>query len=751
MKKFNRTLILALCLLTTTMLWAQDHTPSNFSYTMKRANKLFDNYAYQNALDLYKDLLEHKYNTPKVKLQMAECYRYLNNPRKAILWYGDVMGNDEIIRPEHKFYYAESLFKIGHYEKAKNWLSKYQEEVPDDDRTRKMIQAIDNYPIFFKDSARYLVRSIRINSPESDFSPSYYQDGIVFASARKDPAASLKQKYNRDNSFFLELYYARQKPDSTMAPATKFNPEVNTKFHESTTVFYDNQTKMLFTRNNFYEKKLLKSSTGDINLKLFSAERPQGSDKWENIAPLSFNSDEYSVGHPAIAKDGKRMFFVSDMPGGFGGTDIYTSEWTNGAWSSPENMGPKVNTKGKEMFPFVYDDETLFFASDGHYGMGALDNYHLDLTTKEVTNLGAPLNSQWDDFGFIKNEEQNSGWLSSNRPGGKGNDDIYQFYPLYLKMLALVVDEKTDQPVAGAEVYLLQNEKVIDSVASAKDGNASFKLDPKEEYTLLVRKSDYASGEHSVSTSDHTYGQQLNVDIPLRPLVLLTGKAYDLQTKEAFPFAEIALVNESTGEEVNVTADENGNFKAKVDKEAKYTVVGKHDDQTGIVSGFTLSNGSDSVVQELAIGLGHKSLELSDEELENLDDKAKTALIGDGVKITGAIKVENIYYDLNKSFIRPDAGYELDKLVMIMKENRGLKIEISSHTDSRGRASYNQNLSQRRAESAVIYMAEKGIDRSRLVAKGYGEARVANKCADGVPCTEEEHQFNRRTEFEVLN
>ena len=281
------------------LVCGQTYVPSNHGYTYKKANQLFDAYAYKDALGLYEQLLAAKYDKPEVKLQIAECYRELNNPRKAVFYYSEVVSNHDIAEPIHNFHYASSLYQIGHYEKAQELLVKYQMQSPEDERAQKISDAINNYHTFFRDSSLYRISHLKINSPESDFGPAYYNGGLVFASSRKSPSNLTKQKYKRDNSAFLDLYFAKIKADCTMSEVGKFTPHVNTKFHESSTAFYEDERKVLFTRNNYYEKKILKSSSGDVNLKVFQAE--QGANgNWVNIQGLPFNSDEYSTGHPTI-------------------------------------------------------------------------------------------------------------------------------------------------------------------------------------------------------------------------------------------------------------------------------------------------------------------------------------------------------------------------------------------------------------------------------------------------------------------
>ena len=724
---------------------AQDYVPTSHKYVFKKANELFEDYAYQDALDMYKQLLSNNYSKPEVKLQVAECYRHLNNPRKAAQYYGQVIPQEQISSPEFKFYYADALFKIGKYQQARTWLEKYKQEAPNDERVMEMIKAMENYSEFYRDSSLYEIERLKINSPESDFGPSYFEDGIVFASARKD-AGIAQKKYKRDNSVFLDLYFVKQKPDSSLGAVSSFSSTLNSKYHESTTVFFEDQQKVIFTRNNYNQKKLLKSSTGDVNLKLYTAQRAENGD-WTNIQELPFNNNEYSVGHAAISGDGNTIYFVSDKPGGYGGTDLYFSEYVNNSWSEPQNLGQKINTKGREMFPFWHEDGHLYFASDGHYGMGGLDIYRWDLQTEELTNLGYPINTQWDDFAFINDAANTSGFFSSNREGGKGGDDIYLYYHKFVNLVVEVIDEDNDRPLPGAKVTLYQAENVYQQGVANELGMVLLKVSHNENYKIEAANSAYTSKFEDISTNENLPGESVRLKYSLTQFHTIEGKSIAFIDSLAIPNADITVVDELNGDEQAVQSDSTGRFSVDLLGTQRYTFVGKSGDLSGLLVGYRPSQASSEEVQ---IMLDDEVMTMEDDQVETLDDKAKTALLSKGVRITGPIEIENIYYEFDRSEIIQDAANELDKIVKIMQDNPTMKIQLSSHTDARGHHAYNQSLSERRAKSAVAYIVSKGIESGRVISKGYGESKLLNHCDDTADCSEEEHQENRRTEFEVL-
>ena len=745
MKRY-KVILIAVFTFTIHVIQGQDYVPSNHGYTFKQANELFDEYAYKDALGLYEQLLAANYEKPELKLQIAECYRHLNNPRKAAYYYSEVVKNDGVAEPIHNFHYASSLYQIGQYEKAQEWLEVYKEQSPNDERVDKIVDAINNYGNFFIDSSLYKITKLSINSVESDFGPALYNGGLVFASARKDPTNLTKQKYKRDNTAFLDLYYARIKEDSSMGGVSKFHPHVNTKFHESSTTFFDNEQKVLFTRNNYYEKKVLKSSTGDVNLKVFEAEQgPDG--KWINIKGMPFNSDEYSTGHPTITNDGKRIYFVSDMPGGQGGPDIYYTDWENGTWGPPQNLGSEVNTQGRELFPSVYEDEYLYFASNGHLGMGGLDIYQLDLKTNEIVNLGYPINTSYDDFGLVREPSGHSGFLSSNRKGGKGNDDIYRFDHLFVDLEIIIVDFETNSPVPGANLIVYDKDIEVRKAKADDDGRVTIKVASGKDYDLKVIKDMCLTLNQDYSTENKKPGDSEQLVLQLRKFVELDGIAYDASTKEVIPEAEISVVNEITGDEEVEYTNKEGEFTLKLLTSERYSLVGKYEDKVDILVGLTPC--TDEILS-IDLHLEPKILDVQEDKLTTIDDRAKTTLLGNGVRITGPIEIDNIYYEFDKWEIRKDATASLDKIIEVMTDNPSIVIELSSHTDSRGSTSYNQTLSEKRARSAVDYIVKSGIDPKRLQAKGYGESKLLNDCTDGKDCDDTKHQENRRTEFMVL-
>ena len=501
---------------------------------------------------------------------------------------------------------------------------------------------------------RYTIKNLSINNSYSNFGSSFYgEDKLIYASPAKRNYI-IKNVWTPNGQPFLDLYEGTITPGGELVKVRKFSSKLNTKFHEADVTFTKDKKTVYFTRSNYFEGKYRKDTLGINRLKIFKAE-VGANDEWLNVSSMPFNDDNYSVGHPSLSEDGKTLYFVSDMPGSLGKTDIFkVSVGLDGSYGMPINLGPEINTVGREMFPYIDGNDELYYSSDGKEGgLGMLDIYLNKLVPNGVLPsvlLGSNINSERDDFAFIINKEKREGYFSSNRYKGKGDDDIYYFkeeIPLKIacnELVNVIVKNKaTGELMPGATITIYKGAETVVSNA---------KLDDQASYQLIA----------SCLTS------------------------YKLEANKKFYVSAVKTVK---------TTNEN-------DKE-----------------------------QEVV-------LELSPDEFVVVREKLM-------------ININTIYFDYDKATIRRDAADELDKVIAIMNKYPELKVESGSHTDSRGPDSYNDKLSTRRADSTVDYIISKGISPDRISGKGYGETQLTNKCSNGVRCTAEEHQLNRRTEFVIVN
>ena len=497
----------------------------------------------------------------------------------------------------------------------------------------------------------YTIKNLDINTKNSDFGSAFLGKGKIIFAAPAEGVKVIRTTWKENGQNFLDLYTGLITDDRQVIDKKRMPGDVNTKYHEAGVAVTKDLKTIYFTANNYYEKKFLTDSSGVNNLQMFRASL--GIDgKWTMKEKLPFNHVNYSIGHPALSHDDKKLYFVSDMPGGYGQTDIYVVNINeDGSFGRPKNMGRKINTPGREMFPYIGKDNILYFSSDGHGGHGKLDIFAskiYDSTVSEPLNLDTPINSVEDDFAFIIDDMKDRGFFSSNREEGKGDDDIYSFLALpglYIhctqEIRGVVRSESTGQPIPGATVELRNHAGEVLETVTASDVDAT--------YTL---------------------------------------------------------------------------YKAICD--STFVVVGM---QKGFLNDEkTVSTINDTGADALVVNL-------------NLPDQF----------ISNKVNIKTIYFDFDKSNIRPDAAKELDKVVQVMNEYPELTIEAGSHTDSRASDAYNMKLSERRAKSTVKYIVSKGIDASRIVHKGYGETQLVNRCSNGVKCSKEEHQANRRTEFKITN
>ncbi|MEQ9285954.1 MAG: OmpA family protein [Cyclobacteriaceae bacterium] len=701
----------------------------------RRGDKHFYNFAYSTALDYYKDALE-KDSTQILKLKIAECYKMLNDYLNADDWYHKGLSEHGAdVDPKYKLHFAQALSTEQKYDEAKEWYEEYKRDMGSDSRAAKKLEGLNDMDRFFKDSVYYQIKEVSINSVGLDFSPMWYDEGILFVSSRTDKPFS-KTVFNWDQSSYLDLYYSKSKPDGDLEAPQIFHKKVNTKYHEGPLSFYNDQQNVVFTRNNYFKGRAKKSSDGVTKLKLYFADRKKNDkgdeDDWVNIRPFEYNDDEFSTGHPSITNDGKKMVFSSDMPGGYGGTDIYVTYFQNGAWSKPKNLGPTINTEGMEVFPYLNGDY-LYLSSDGHGGLGGLDLYRATMFKDEAVefkNLGHPMSSSFDDFSLIITKDDHYGYFSTNR-----DDTVYDnlYYFVYDKpgdifVRGTVLNNHDNTAVAGSRVKLMdKGMKLLKDTLSDADGNFEFRLGYKNHYNLEAEKLGFVSIK-----TDSVYTGKANEVIENKilkiepPHFVVSIKAVDKATREPIPNAKIHCLDLKDRDLVDL------NPREEIHHEFQ-TTPGNNYRMTGFKVGYF----SGSIDEH--IGYDHKY------------DTVFFEVPMEKIELGKAIELENIYYDLNKSFIRQDAAVELDKLVTILRENPTIKIELGSHTDSRGSDSYNLALSQRRATAAVEYIVGQGINHSRIVAKGYGETKLVNKCSNGVTCSKEEHQQNRRTEFKVTS
>jgi len=628
---------------------AQDSIPDKkIDRTIEKADERYREYSFSPAIDIYKKVLDKGYSSPDLLKKLGNSYYFNAKYQEAAEIYKKLEGEfpDEM-EVEYVFRYAQSLKSIGNYDEAARLMEEFKSMTAsytggfDDDYMTKIEE----------NSGRYTLKPFGYNSKYSDFAASYYEKGLIFASDR-DTGNLARYRHTWNSRDFLDLYKVNADSAST-DNVMKLEGEINTRLHESTSVITKDGNTMYFTRNNFMDGKKYKDGEGITRLKIYSAEKVNG--EWTNITELPFNSDSYSVAHPALSPDGKRLYFVSDMPGSLGQSDIFmTNIIGDGTYGPIVNLGKNINTMARETFPFITSDGVLYFSSDGHLGLGGLDVFATKIAFDDydqpVVNVGKPINGPSDDFAFIFNPERKTGYFSSNREGGMGDDDIYSF---------------------------VENEPLV--------------LDCIQDVSGTVR---------------------------------------DRISNEVLAGATVKVIDEENNEISSTITDSNGNYFLQLDCSKGNFVRASRDGYVPAEEYLGKSNGKPRIIDFY------------------LERDLVTGGFGDD--LAKLLQLSTIYFDLNKYNIRPDAEIEIQKVIVAMEKYPSLKIKVNSHTDSRGDDAYNLWLSQKRAESTVKYMISKGIAKDRLQGEGFGETRLVNECMNGVRCSEEQHQLNRRSEFIIF-
>ncbi len=614
-----------------------------------KADRLFTAFNYAKAIPFYEKLASKNNKHAAYAMQkLGDCHRLTGNFDEAARWYSNATVIDSTT-PDLYFNYAQSLRSMGKYEEAAEIFHRYAQLNPNDPRGELFAQYSLEVKKWEEPELDYeLLNAESLNTPYADFSPVYGKDGVIFTSDRM--SRSGEKRYGWTGAFYLDLFYAPlKKQDGNDFPLpgspSLYAASLSQPYHDGPASFSSDFNTVYFTRVTRKSGELDSTRYYTNKLKIYSSKN-EGDNKWSEPEPFYLNSEAYSVGHPALTTDGKILFFVSDMPGGLGGTDIYRVKKTDEGWGPAENLGAVINTFGNEMFPYIHEDKVLYFSSDGLPGLGSLDVYKSDIgdgTFSKPENLKAPVNSPADDFGIVINANDKEGMISSNRSGGVGEDDIY---------------------------LITIKERLPDSV-------------------------------------------------------LIAGYVKDKESLEILPNSTVFALNLQTNEVVVLKTDDKGRYELWAKPGDSFAMKG-------------MKNGYSSDCLNLAIEPKTKVKGIDNRDL----------LLGK-YKVDQIFRLENIYYDFDKWNIRPDAAVELDKVVTFLNDNPDIIVELGSHTDSRGSFKYNERLSDRRATSAVEYIITKGISNKRITAKGYGENKLVNRCSDGVECTDQEHQDNRRTEIKI--
>lgn len=694
-----------------------------FQSNFKKAEEMYANLAYRNALGLYLAVVDKDSSNVVARQRVADCYFRLGEMAQAEQWYSSLAARADV-PPLTKYQYAQVLAIQGKYALAQKWFSSYA-AISGDKRAASKIEFLQHLGYYQRDSLLYTIKNEPYNSDQSDFAPQYYDDGVVFVSARDrdlfikhQSTSALNEKESMLNVFFAPKLAAGERD------AILFNNrDLNSTFHDGPIVFYDGNKRVAFSRNNLVAGKPVLNS-GKVNLKLYFGEL-DAAKATKKVEPFDFNNDAFSIAHPSVTDDGRTLYFASNQPGGYGGVDLYRSVSINGKWTTPVNLGPNVNTMGDEFYPFLSNDSTLYFSSTGHGGLGGLDVYLCHLRNgvwSNPENPGAPLNSSADDFSLVMNPNGREGMFSSNRPGGIGYDDIYSFKVNSFSLVGRTVDRNNPAvAVSGATVTVADNagQWTRTAVADA-DGYFYMDLAFDKSVRLFAEKSGYTCIDTmSYSTQTRTMGRD-SITLPLwRHTLFAKGIVYSNESQDKLPDVTVTIKNISDNMVDSVITAPGGAYNFMLKPNKKYLISATKD-------GF--------IPREFELNTaGIMSGDLVNDML--LEEKFQEKVV--------------VGFDFEKWDIKPESQPLLDVVARDMKRNKNTHLHISAYADSQGTHEFNLELSNKRAGELVRFLQSRGIDRARITAIGFGEELILNQCSNGVVCPDEEHAKNRRAELKV--
>ncbi len=621
-----------------------------------KANTYYENGQYYQAIDLLRDayskVTDNNIKT-EITFQVSECYRKTNQPRKAEMWYKKAIQKKHS-NPAIYLYYADALKMNEKFEDAIENYKEYKKLVPNDPRGEMGVKSCELAIKWTENPNGYKVANMKFfNSKESEYSPAFAKieyDEVYFTSSRD--GATGDDTHGGTGLNFSDIFTSKKDKKGNWSTPVPLGENINTEFEEGAISMSKDFNTMFFTRCERHKRDA-------IGCMVYQSKKRN--DEWGKAEPVLMVDDSIVIAHPSLSDDELTLYFVSDMKGGQGQKDIWKVTRTSpeGDWGTPESLGAEINTPGNEMFPFIHDDGTLYFSSDYHLGMGGLDIFR---ATKEngswkVENMRYPINSTKDDFAIVIEKNKERGYFSSSRDG---DDDIYSFVlpPLKFDVEGVVLNDKTDTPLANATVKLVGSDGMTLTNETDEEGAFKFMLRPSTDYVFVASKKGFLTGKEKETTKGVTESQTFSAEIRLS-------------------------------------------------------------------------------------------------------------------SIAEPIELPNIFYDFAKWDLRPESMVALDKLVETLNDNPNVVIELRSHTDSRGSALTNVELSQKRAQSVVNYLIEKGIQPARLRAKGYAAtmpkvvdkktaaqnsfltegAELKPEFIESLKSEEQQeiaHQINRRTEFQVI-
>lgn len=711
-------LILALTVFVCGMVQSQD---------LKRADAYFERAFYSDAIALYEELAKNN-RSRNVVQNLADSYYNTYQLPQAAKWYAYLTSvYDENLDESYFFKYSQTLKSVGEYGEATEVLMDYYTRKGDTAKVEQLQKDLEYLENVNAIGDRFEMNSLALNTVFSEFGAAEIDSNLVYAAAEKKGIPVISKTYRWNNEGYLDLYaHPKGKLNLADSLSVGYSKQINTRMHEGTFAITKDRQTFYFTRNNFSKGKKRTNAKKVSYLKIYRAD--WDGEKWSNVKELPFNSDDFSNEHPTLSADEKTMYFASDRAGGLGSFDIYSvAIYNNGSYGEPKNLGPAINTERKEQFPFVDADDNLYFSSNGQPGFGLLDIFVAKKQNgnyQKADNVGKPLNTGFDDFAYTMNTDGKTGYFSSNRPDGKGADDIYALTitkPLEIKqceqrIAGVVLDKTTKEPIAFSTVNLLAEDgTIIKTSTTGPDASFDFAVSCTSSFKVVGEKEGFTEDFKIITTDkvrDKTQETKLNLYADI-DRYKEEARVLQEQLMEKERLEQKRIEREKLAEEERI-AQEKEEEKQRIEAEKR-------------------------------------AKEKAEEERKQRIEEAiarEPAIERDGERII--IKAEpKIYFDYDLWYIRLESKVTLDNIIRILKENPGIQLEVGTHTDIRGNDQYNEELSQKRSNSVFEYMTRNGVKASRVTAKGYGETQTIVQCKTEESCSEEQHELNRRCEFVI--
>jgi len=697
-----------LLLLIQTSVYSQDRKIS-------KAESYFEMHRYHDASNIYNELIERDKldasSYPDVYRHGAESAMKVKAYEKAKYALEYLSGTDQFTF-EDGYKYIQLMLYMGKIEDARSMYAHRVVSESIDPKKNELTPYFEGSVLddLVRDSLRYEISLAPFNSEYGDFSPAYHPKGIAFTSAKNH---AMESPWAVGNTSFLSQYLFDK-----LTQKVKKLKGVKGKKHDGV-AYYDSIDGIWYYSKNLKRHKNIPVTT--VGIYTYN-------ERTKKHEAFSYNREDQYVAHPSLSPDRQVLWFSSNRDGGFGGLDIWYSVKGENGWGEPINAGDKVNSSHDEMFPYEHN-QVLYFSSNGHLGLGGLDLYTAELDgreAKQVFNAGAPLNSHGDDFSIILDSTNIQGYFSSNR--GDFTDRIYQvtIKDIFIDLQAKIVSSAGDHgPIAGVRVLVKdETNQVLDTLYSDAEGKFVFKGKPERQYTLLMENPEYEDLTEVFSTVGFTKPETVDKEYTMQEKqVSFYSVIRDKETGKVVPNAKVEILDKESGKLITVYADENGKVYANLPRNRDYLITATKEGYDPTKTELNTRDSGKEIIRDIDIRKTRKGK---------------------------AIHMDNILYEYNKYNLSAEGKKELDTLAMFLKENQDIRVEISSHTDCRGRDEYNMELSAHRGRSCMVYLVSRGVKKERMLVRNYGETQLKNHCDDGVACSEELHQVNRRTEFVIL-